>query len=262
MQFVDSGDGHLHVAWHPGRGRPVLFLNVLGMDLRIWDPVLAHLPGAPALRHDARGHGLSAPAPAPGMSPYVADALALIDHFGLERPVVCGASAGGLVALGVAGARPHRIGGLVLCNTAAKIGTAESWNARIASVAAGGIEAIADTAIGNWFSDGFRNGRPSDLAGWRTMLTRCPVEGYLGLCAAIRDTDFTRLARDLSLPVEVIGGSVDGSTPPAVVEALAGLIPGARLTMIEGVGHLPGIERPDAVAAVIERMRSQLDAAA
>ena len=104
--------------------------------------------------------------------------------------------------------------------------------------------------------------RPADLAGWRTMLTRCPVEGYLGLCAAIRDTDFTRLARDLSLPVEVIGGSVDGSTPPAVVEALAGLIPGARLTMIEGVGHLRGIERPDAVAAVIERMRGQLDAAA
>ena len=176
--------------------------------------------------------------------------------------MVCGASAGGLVALGVAGARPDRIGGLVLCNTAAKIGTAESWNARIASVAAGGIEAIADTAIGNWFSDGFRTGRPADLAGWRTMLTRCPVEGYLGLCAAIRDTDFTRLARDLSLPVEVIGGSVDGSTPPAVVEALAGLIPGARLTMIEGVGHLPEIERPDAVAAVIERMRGQLDAAA
>lgn len=261
MQFVDSGDGHLHVAWQPGRGRPVMFLNVLGMDLRIWDAVLAHLPGVPVLRHDGRGHGLSAPAGQPGMAPFVADALALIDHFGLDQPVVCGASAGGLVALGVAAARPGQVGGLVLCNTAARIGTTESWNARIATVAASGIDTIADGVIGNWFSPGFRSDRPADLAGWRTMLTRCPVEGYLGLCGAIRDTDFTALARDLSLPVEVIGGSVDGSTPPQVVEGLARLIPGAGLTMIEGVGHLPGIERPDRVAAVIADLIERIDAA-
>lgn len=261
MQFVDSGDGHLHVAWQPGRGRPVMFLNVLGVDLRIWDAVLAHLPGVPSLRHDARGHGLSAPAGSGGMARLVDDALSLIDHFGLDRPVICGASAGGLVALGVAGARPEQVGGLVLCNTAARIGTGEGWNARIATVAAGGIGIIADTVIGNWFSPGFRSDRPADLAGWRTMLTRCPVAGYLGLCGAIRDTDFTALARDLSLPVEVIGGRFDGSTPPEVVEELARLIPGARLTMIEDAGHLPGIERPDQVAAVIAGLIERIDAA-
>lgn len=262
MRFVDSGEGQLHCAWQLGQGRPVLFLNVLGMDFRIWDGVVAHLPGVPVLRYDTRGHGLSAGGGVAGMAQHVADALALIDHFGLERPVICGASAGGLVALGVAGARPERVAGLVLCNTAARIGTAESWNARIAAVAAGGIEAIADGVVEKWFSPEFRETRPTDLAGWRTMLARCPAEGYLGLCAAIRDADFSRTARDLAMPVQVIGGSADGSTPPAVVEELAALIPGAAFTLIEGVGHLPGIERPDAVAGIIAALRTRIDAEA
>ncbi|MCA8878847.1 MAG: alpha/beta fold hydrolase [Rhodobacteraceae bacterium] len=260
MRFVDSGEGHLHCAWHQGRGRPVMFINVLGMDLRIWDGVLAHLPGLPVLRYDLRGHGLSAGGGAPGMAQHVADALALLEHFSLAKPIVCGASAGGLVALGVAGARPDLVGGLVLCNTAAKIGTTESWNARLAAVAAGGIESIADGVVGKWFSPDFRESRPADLAGWRTMLTRCPAEGYADLCNAIRDTDFSGIAKALSLPVQVVGGSLDGSTPPDVVEALAAQIPGAALSMIDGVGHLPGIERPDVLAGLIADFRDRIDA--
>lgn len=260
MLFVDTGSGPLHCRWQRGDGgRPVVFLNVLGMDQRIWEGVLAHLPGVPTLTFDTRGHGLSTSEGDGSMTQHVADVIALIDHFGLQEPILCGASAGGLIALGVAGARPDLVGGLVLCNTAARIGTEQTWTERIAMVEAGGVEAIADGAMEKWFSPGFREFRPSDLSGWRTMLTRCPADGYTGLCAAIRDTDFTGIAMALSVPAHVVGGTADGSTPPDVVEGLAALVPGAACTILDDVAHLPCIEAPADLSAIIGRFRGTLD---
>jgi 3-oxoadipate enol-lactonase len=262
MRFVETEGGHLHVSGSGGAGRPVVFLNSLGTDLRIWDGVVDLLPGRPHLRYDKRGHGLSVGgAGADDMARHVADVLGLIEAEGLHRPVLCGVSVGGLIALGAAGARPDLISGLILCNTAARIGTTDSWNSRIATVEAGGIESLADTIMANWFSPEFRIGRPIDLAGWSTMLTRCPQSGYLGVCAAIRDTDFTGIARALSLPVHVVGGTADGATPPDVVEGLAALLPETELTMLQGVGHLPCIEAPERLARLIDAFLARLDAA-
>ena len=258
MLFVDTGDGHLHCQLERGAGRPVVFFNVLGLDLRIWEGVAGHMPGAAHLRFDTRGHGLSASGSDLSMPRHVDDAIGLIEHFGLPAPVLCGASAGGLVALGVAGARPDLVGGLVLCNTAARIGTAEMWADRIAAVARGGTAAIADGAMEKWFSPAFREGRPAELAGWKTMLTRCPADGYIGLCGAIRDTDFTGVAETLAVPAHVVGGARDGSTPPDVVERLAAQIPGATLTMFEEAGHLPCIEAPADLAELIAGFRDGL----
>jgi 3-oxoadipate enol-lactonase len=84
------------------------------------------------------------------------------------------------------------------------------------------------------------------------MLTRTPQAGYLGTCAAIRDADFTEEAKRIAVPTLCVVGAEDGATPPALVRELAGLVPGARCEVIEGAGHLPCIERPLAVARLIE----------
>ena len=80
------------------------------------------------------------------------------------------------------------------------------------------------------------------------MLSRTPVHGYLGCCAAIRDADLTAATSALAVPTLCMVGDQDGSTPPALVAELAGLIPGATLITIAGAGHLPCVERPAAVA--------------
>ena len=61
------------------------------------------------------------------------------------------------------------------------------------------------------------------------MLTRTPLEGYLGCCAAIRDADLTAAARALAVPTLCMVGDLDGSTPPALVAELAGLVPDGQL---------------------------------
>jgi pimeloyl-ACP methyl ester carboxylesterase len=83
------------------------------------------------------------------------------------------------------------------------------------------------------------------------MLIRTPVEGYLGTSAAIRDADFTVAARALRVPTLCMVGDQDGSTPPDLVEEMAGLIPGARFEIVADAGHLPCIEQPGVTAALI-----------
>lgn len=258
MLFTAIEGGHLHYAVNRGTGRPVVFLNSLGTDLRIWDDLLAYLPGVPGLRYDKRGHGLSSLNGDMTMAAHVADVVAMIEANGLRGAMLCGISVGGLIAIGVAGARPDLVSGLVLCNTAARIGTPEAWAERIAAVEAGGIEALADSLMEKWFSPGFRLEHPVEVEGWRTMVTRCPKPGYLGVCEAIRDTDFTGMARALTLPVAIVGGADDGSTPPEIVAQLASTIPGSELTMFEDCAHMSCIEQAAALADLVASFREGL----
>jgi 3-oxoadipate enol-lactonase len=82
----------------------------------------------------------------------------------------------------------------------------------------------------------------------RNMLTRTPAAGYVATCVALRDSDLTPAARGLRVPTLCVAGSHDGSTPPELVRALAALAPGAIYHEIEGAGHLPCLQTPQALA--------------
>ncbi|HET9535275.1 MAG TPA: 3-oxoadipate enol-lactonase [Mesorhizobium sp.] len=245
------------VLHHEVRGpsqRPVLvFANALGTDFRIWNAVASQLEGRYRLvLYDKRGHGLSEATPAPyGMVDHVHDLAALLDHYGIERTAVVGASVGGLIAHGLAALRPDLVDALVLCDTAHKIGTDELWNARIDAVRKGGIDSIADSILERWFTPAYRSPENPDIAGYRAMLTRTPVEGYVGTCAALRDADLTESSRALKIPVVCLVGDQDGSTPPDLVRSTAALIKGADFRIIADAGHLPCIEQSEAVAALV-----------
>lgn len=225
----------------------IVFVNSLGTDHRIWDAVVALLGGRfRTLRYDKRGHGLSDTGPVPyRMADHVADLAGLLDHLGVGTAIVCGLSVGGLIAQGLYAARPDLVSALMLCDTAHKIGTDEIWNDRIAAVQKGGIASLADTILERWFTPGFRAPGNAVFAGYRNMLIRSPVEGYVATCAAIRDADFTLEAGKIKVPVLCVVGDQDGSTPPALVKSMADLIPGADYAIIKDAGHLPCIEQPD-----------------
>lgn len=232
-------------------GIPVLFANSLGTDLRLWDAILPLLPsGYRFIRFDKRGHGLSECPDSPySMDALVADAEALLDALGVRNAVVVGLSIGGLIAQGLAAKRPDRVRALVLSNTAAKIGTSQMWNDRIAAIESGGIEALSAAIIERWFGQSFRESLAVEP--WRAMLERTPKPGYLGCCAAIAAADFTTSTSELQLPAMAIAGSVDGATPPELVSATAALIPNAKFHVIEGAGHLPCVEAPEQYAVLL-----------
>ena len=242
IHFSDTG---------PKTGRALVFANSLGTDLRVWDALVPLLPaGLRVVRYDKRGHGLSDCPPGPyAMADLVAEAEAICDGLGLDDVTFVGLSIGGLIGQGLAAKRPDLIRALVLMDTAAKIGTAEMWNDRIAAIRAGGIAALVDPILERWFTPGFRTSEPS-FALWRNMLLRTPVEGYLGCCAAIAGADLTGTTRALRLPVLALVGDQDGSTPPDLVRATAALV-GAECHVIAGAGHIPCVEQPAATARLL-----------
>jgi 3-oxoadipate enol-lactonase len=161
-----------------------------------------------------------------------------------------------MIAQGLAVKRPDLVRGLVLSNTAARIGTAAMWEERIAAVRAGGIEALADAVMERWFSKPFR--RTEELTLWRNMLTRQPAEGYIGCAAAIAGTDFYATTATLRLPTLAIAGSEDGSTPPDLVRETADLVRGSRFHLIRGAGHLPCVEKPAEYAQTLAAFLAEI----
>jgi 3-oxoadipate enol-lactonase / 4-carboxymuconolactone decarboxylase len=250
-------NGHLVAYRHrKGRGGPcVVFANSLGSDQGLWDGVIARLaPGFDTLTHDLRGHGLSALATGYLVPDMADDLIALLDRLGLSQVILCGVSVGGMVAQSVAARRPDLVQALILSNTAARIGTADRWNDRIAAVEAAGIASIADAILDNWFAPSFRAVHPDLWALYRTMLCRTPAAGYAATCAAIRDSDLSAQTGTITAPTLCIAGAEDRSVTPEQVAELATAIPGARLEVLEGTGHLPALETPARMAALIEGM--------
>lgn len=257
MQFIDIGGVTLHYQLIGGPAdKPVLvFANSLGTDFRIWREVVVRLAGDfPIVLYDKRGHGLSDAGKAPySMDDHVGDLEGLLDQLKVRNAIVCGLSVGGLIAQGLYARRPDLVRGLILCDTAHKIGTTDSWNARIATVERDGIASIADGVMKLWFTPDFHARRGTDLAGYRNMLSRQPVAGYAGTCAALRDADFTEAAKAIAVPTLCVVGDQDGSTPPDLVRSMADLIPGSRFKIIDGAGHIPCVEQPEALVELMRR---------
>lgn len=252
MKIADLGDVALHYRDEGDPDGPaVVFSNSLGTDLRLWDDLVPLLPaGLRVIRYDMRGHGLSSCPQGPySMGALVNDAVRLLDFLGVRDCVFVGLSIGGMIAQGLAVKRLDLVRAIVLSNTAAKIGTKEMWADRMAAVRVGGVEALADATMDRWFSRPFRDS--PDCALWRNMMTRQPVEGYLGCCAAISGTDFYTPTSGLTLATLAIAGSEDGATPPDLVRETADLIKGSRFQLIRGAGHLPCVEKPGEYAEAL-----------
>lgn len=250
IHYADEGDPN---------GPPVVFSNSLGTDFRLWDQLVPLLPKSLRLiRYDTRGHGLtSAPEGDYFMGDLVADAAALLDHLKVKNCVFVGLSIGGMIAQGLAAERLDLVRAMVLSNTAAKIGTTAIWQQRMAEVRRGGIETLEAATLQRWFAARFHRDKANELAAWRHMLCRTPLNGYLGCSAAISETDLFESTARLSLPTLAIAGSEDGSTPPDLVRETADLIKGAQFKLIRGAAHLPCVEQPEDYAAILTDFLAQ-----
>jgi 3-oxoadipate enol-lactonase len=254
LEFARIGSLTLCYSVTPaGPDRPwLVFVNALGTDHRVWDGVIAALGREwNLLAYDMRGHGLSDAGEAPyAMDDHVGDLEALLTHLEIATAVLCGVSVGGMIAQGLAARRPELVVALILCDTGARIGNVDTWNARLEAVRARGIASVADAVTQRWFTEDFRKSEPA-FTGYRNMLVQTSVAGYTGTVAALRDTDYTEQAKALSLPVLCLVGAEDEVTSPAQTEELAQLFDGARIEVIGGAAHQPHIERPREVAGPI-----------
>ena len=244
MALIDIRDTSLNYRFDGPEDAPVLlFANSLGTNLAMWDAQVAGLSERfLILRYDMRGHGASADPPGPyDIEGLARDVLDLLNGLDLARVNFCGLSLGGMVGMWLGVNAPDRLDRLVLANTAALIGPRDIWDARIAAVERGGMQAVAETVLERWFTPAFRELEPAAIARVREMLLTTPVRGYVAACAAVRDMDQRETIKAIATPTLVIAGAADPSTPPAQGQYIAQQIRAARYVELPAA-HLSNVE--------------------
>ena len=238
-----------------GRGEAVVLVHAIGCDMRTWDDL------APALaerwrvvRVDVRGHGASPVTPRPySLTGLAGDVAGVLDRLSIERAHWVGLSMGGMIGQAFALAHGDRLARLVLANTTSSYGAdgRKMWEARAKAVEEGGMAAITELAMTRYFSDEFRARHAEVVERVRTRFLETDPRGYIGCCDAIRDLDFSGKLAQIRARTLVIAGEKDVGTPPAMSEAIAAKIPGARMAIIPGAAHLSAVESPLEFAALV-----------
>ena len=245
MPIVSSSGAMISYEVHGAVDAPaVLFINSIGTRRELWDRQrLALETNYRVILYDARGHGASSvPVGDYSIAQLAHDALAILDAERLAAAHVCGISLGGLTALWLGVHAPDRVRSLVLANTGARIGSVESWTARIALVREGGMKAVADLAMPLWFTDAFRAREAGTVQQFRQMVESCPVNGYLGCCAALRDEDLREALGSVRCPVLAIAGAHDRATAPELLHLVKQRVPQSHLVTLDAA-HLSNVEQ-------------------
>jgi 3-oxoadipate enol-lactonase len=246
MPFAPVEGGQIHYRLDGKQESPVLVLsNSLGTDLSMWDAqVPAFTEHFRVLRYDSYGHGASTFT----MGGFKIDRLGqdvvrLLDHLGIAAVSFCGLSVGGLVGqwLGLNAAK--RLGKLVLCNTAAQIGTSDSWNSRIDAINKGGLASISKSILERWFTPPFHEREPGIVSRFRKILETTPPESYIATCTAIRDADLRGEVSKIRAKTLVIAGTQDKATPPEGGRYLAERIVASKYVEFN-TAHLSNVELP------------------
>ncbi len=244
MPTAKLADAEIYYEFRGNEAAPVVVLsNSLGTNLRMWDAQIAEFTKHfRLLRYDTRGHGGSTVTPGPYSIPQLSnDVLHLLDTLNLSKVHFCGVSMGGMTGLYLGAHFPDRFHKIAACSTAAKIGTEESWNARIDTVRRVGMKAIATAVLDRWFTQSYRASHPGELTRMQGMLEAADPEGYIANCAAVRDADLRPSLSGSKVPVLVISGTHDPGTPPAEGRYLTEHIPGSRFFELSA-SHICNIE--------------------
>jgi 3-oxoadipate enol-lactonase len=243
-----------------GGGEPLLLIQgMTGHSLHWGEPFLAALErDFELVLYDHRGVGRSAPTSEPfTIADLAADALALLDGLGIERAHVLGISMGSMVAQELALAAPERVLTLTLgatyCGGPGSRFTDENVvNALAAAILSG--DAARKIRAGWEFnvSPGFATA-DGNFERFSEVAEQYPVAlgMIIGQVQAIMGHDTSGRLAELRMPTLVVHGSADQMLVAANGELVAGLIPGARLELLDGVGHLFFWERPEHVAQLV-----------
>ncbi len=186
---------------------------------------------------------------------YTDDLVAILEHVGVQRAVVCGLSMGGYIAFDLVRRYPERVRGLVLMDTRAEADTAEERRRRdrlVADVHDRGHEPLVERLVPRLLSPVTMETRPEVVEELVTMVRSVSVDGVVAALHAMRDRGAaTDILAGLDIPTLVMAGENDQITPPTVARGLAANMPRARHEIVLRAGHVPPLEEPEATTNLL-----------
>jgi 3-oxoadipate enol-lactonase len=248
---LDTARGIFRVTVDGEPSAPALILsNSLGTTLEMWDPqVPAFAEKYRLVRYDTRGHGGSPVTPGPyRFADLGQDVLAVLDALGINRAAFCGISMGGHTGLWLGVHAASRFNAIAVCNSAAKIGTAQGWGERAAMVREGGhaaMQTLAESSPGRWFSADFVNAHPAEVQRAQGWIAGLAPQGYAACCEALATSDLRDDLDRIATPTLLLAGESDLVTTVADAQAMQAAIAGAQLAVVPA-SHLSNLEASQA----------------
>ena len=200
---------------------------------------------------DFRGHGESPVSPAPySMEDLARDAVAVLDAEGVERAHYLGSSLGGMVGFALALEHPSRLASATFLATQGALPAANGERIRrtAARLAALGdsMAPAAEEIVARYTTEAWRAENPAGHARLIEIASANPLAGYEHSGAAITAMDYDGRLGEIGTPTLVVAGEHDTPTPPERMALYRDGIRGAEMTVIEGAGHFPNWDRPEA----------------
>jgi 3-oxoadipate enol-lactonase len=232
-----------------GAGEPVLWLHGYPLDRTLWAPQLADpAAGFRYLAPDHPGFGESARIASTTLDAWADWAVAFLDALGVGRAVVGGLSMGGYLALAIWRRHPDRVRALLLADTRAGADSAEVRAKRDEMkmvLLSQGVGAVADRLITGMVGKTTRAQRPELVDQLDAMMRRSSVDAVSDAREVLLGRpDATPTLGTISVPTLIVCGDEDVLTPVAESRALQAAIPGSRLEVIAGAGHVSNFEAP------------------
>lgn len=249
--------GYFRVVVNGDAAAPALVLsNSLGTTLEMWDlQIEALVKDWRVIRYDTRGHGRSPLTPGPySFDDLGQDVLGVLDALEVERAAFCGISMGGHTGLWMGIHAAARLNALIVCNSAARIGTQQTWQDRAAMVRAGGATAmgeLAASAPSRWFSDGFIQSHSGLVSRGQNAMAGLDPEGYAACCDALAVSDLRADLGRISTRTLLVAGEFDPVTTVADAQAMQAGIAHSQLAVLPA-SHLSNLEAPQAFTQAVQ----------
>ncbi|MFI5381047.1 MAG: alpha/beta fold hydrolase [Tepidisphaerales bacterium] len=232
-----------------GQGTPLVLLHGFPFDSRMWDDQLAGLADRfRVIAVELPGYGQSAP-PRPFTVASAADEVHdLLKTIGALPCVLGGLSMGGYVCFEFAARHMADLRALLLSDTRCDADTPEgkeNRNKMIQTARQRGAAAIADIMEPKLLAPDTPRTRPAVQRKLREIMESVPVPAIEYTLLALRDrADSTGRLQSINVPTLILLGGQDAITPLAAAQAMQQGIPGAKLSIIDGAGHMPPMEQP------------------
>lgn len=238
----------MRIAWEStGEGSPLLLIQGLGYGRWGWEPIV---PGL-AARHrvicfDNRGIGESDKPDGPYTAAQMAgDALQVLDEAGIERAHVLGASLGGMIAQELVATAPERVDRLVLCCTTPGGPNAVPIPEVTLRLFAEAPSLAPEVALRRFVENALGEDPPTELVDElfaRRVANPPDQAGWQAQAAA--GMGFQGVDVEITAPTLILSGTADNVVDHRNAELLAARIPGARVELLVGTGHLFFWEQP------------------
>ena len=227
--------------------KALLFVHGLGENLESWSNQIDYFSrsGCVSIALDLRGHGKSKDAEKKiEMEGFANDVFDVLDSLSVKSANLCGLSMGGLVVLEAYSRRPEVFDSMILVSVIPQYPPAQSAALEMMS-----MKEIADQVASFAVAPTASVELKRSIA---KMISQTNKSSYIQSAEAACAQDYSGMLATIRVPTLLIAGELDFVTPPEAAKYIQKRVPGCRMQVMKGTGHLPNRENPREFNHIVE----------